>query len=60
MNYWRDPKLKLRDPDIEVAIYLFVYDLFNDSVSRSDYIASNDRMVNDQFIVKDMKGNQRS
>jgi hypothetical protein len=28
-------------------IYLFIHGLFNDAVSRSDYIASNDRMINE-------------
>jgi hypothetical protein len=36
--------------------YLFVYGLFNDAVSSSDYIASNDGMINEYWIGKDMEG----
>jgi hypothetical protein len=30
-----------------VIIYLFICGLFNDAISTSDYIASNDRMINE-------------
>jgi hypothetical protein len=37
-----------------VYLFLFVCGLFNDAVSSSDYVASNDRMINElEWIWKD-------
>jgi hypothetical protein len=33
--------------------YLFIYDLFNDIVSSSDYIVSDDRMKSEKWIEKE-------
>jgi hypothetical protein len=33
--------------------------LFNDAVSSSDFIASNDRMINEKWIGKDVEGSGR-
>jgi hypothetical protein len=33
--------------------------LFNDAVSSTDYIASNDRVINENLIGKDMEGSGR-
>jgi hypothetical protein len=35
---------------------LLILGLFNDAVSSSDYIASNDNMINEQSMGKDMEG----
>jgi hypothetical protein len=41
------------------GMFLFVYGLFNDAVSSSDYIAWNDRMINERWIGKDVEGSGR-
>jgi hypothetical protein len=38
---------------------LFIYSLFNDSASSSDYIASNGRIISELWIGKDMEGSGR-
>jgi hypothetical protein len=34
-----------------------MYDLFNDTVSRSDYVATNDRIISKQWTEKYTEGN---
>lgn len=38
------------------AYYLFIYCLFSETVSCSDYVALNDRMINEWWGGKDVKG----
>jgi hypothetical protein len=38
---------------------LFIYVWFNDSISSSDYWASNNRMINEQWNGKDVEGSDR-
>jgi hypothetical protein len=35
------------------VIYLFIYSLFNDAVSSSNYTASNDNIANEELSGKD-------
>lgn len=39
-----------------VTDYLFIYDVFNGAVNNSDYIMTNESMISDQWIEKDMEG----
>jgi hypothetical protein len=43
VKYWQDGK----NDHQRLLIYLFSYGLLNNIVSRSDYIALNDRMINE-------------
>jgi hypothetical protein len=45
---------------VPVLFYLCIYGLFKDAITSSDYIASNDRMINGKLIEKDMEGKGRS
>jgi hypothetical protein len=38
----------------------FIYALLNDTVSKSDYIASNGKMINERRIGRDVQGSDRS
>jgi hypothetical protein len=42
---------------LTTLIYLFIYGLFNDAVSSSDYAASNKRMISEYLIRTDIEGN---
>jgi hypothetical protein len=44
---------------LQILHGLFIYNLFNNAVSSSDYIASNDRMTNEYRTGKDMEGSSR-
>jgi hypothetical protein len=44
---------------IKKRIYLFICCLFNDAVNSSDYIASDDRMINEYWVGKDTEGSGR-
>jgi hypothetical protein len=36
----------LDDRNILIYTFIFIFDLLNDAVSRSDYISSNDKIIN--------------
>jgi hypothetical protein len=40
----------------QTYLYLFIYGLFNNTVSNLDYTASNNRMSNEQLSGKDVQG----
>jgi hypothetical protein len=47
MKLRKETHLFGRTFEIDVKCVLFIYELFHDTVSSSDYIASNDRMINE-------------
>jgi hypothetical protein len=51
--------IRTRDPSNQAAADLrlvFILGLFNDAHSRSNYVASHDRLINEQWVGKDVEG----
>jgi hypothetical protein len=45
--------------EIYLFIYLFIHNVFNDTVNKSDYIVSNGRMIREKRDWKDVEGSGR-